>query len=48
MFQKTADYYNMVIKMTRLIVIILDLDGKVARVNKNFENYFWNDRSKLI
>ncbi|HUT43359.1 MAG TPA: PAS domain S-box protein, partial [Desulfobacterales bacterium] len=48
MFHKTADYYNTVIKMTRVIVIILDLDGKVTQVNENFEDYFWNDRSKLI
>ena len=48
MFHKTADYYNTVIKMTRVIVVILDLDGKITQVNENFEDFFWNDRSKLI
>ncbi|MBW1822910.1 MAG: PAS domain S-box protein [Deltaproteobacteria bacterium] len=48
MFHKTIDYYKSVIEMTRVMVAILDLDGKVTRVNANFEDFFWNHRSKLI
>lgn len=48
MFHKTADYYHTVIKMSRVMVAILDLDGKVTRVNTNFKDFFWYHRSKLI
>jgi len=48
MFHETVDYYNTVIEMTRAMVAILDLDGKVTRVDANFEDFFWNHRSKLI
>jgi len=48
MFHETIDYYKSVIEMTRVMVAILDLDGKVTRVNANFEDFFWNHRSKLI
>ncbi len=48
MFHKTVDYYNSVIEMTRVMVAILSLDGKVTRVNANFEDFFLNHRSKLI
>jgi two-component system, NtrC family, sensor kinase len=48
MFNQTIDYYKSVIEMTRVMVVILDLDGKVEVVNANFENFFKNRRSKLI
>ena len=48
MFHQTIDYYKSVIEMTRAMVVILDLDGKVKEVNANFEDFFRNRRSKLI